>query len=80
MKRFKPVLMVLVLLLVAVLLFTQNQQNKLLRTQVTQLQGDAKIEQAKSEYLEAKMDYLTHPATVGQRSVDWILQQGEFAK
>lgn len=32
------------------------------------------------EFYEEKVDNLTHPATIAQRSIDWILRQGEFAE
>jgi hypothetical protein len=45
-----------------------------------QMAQQANEDSLQHQTLQARIDYLTHPQTIYKRSIDYVLEQGEFAK
>jgi ABC-type dipeptide/oligopeptide/nickel transport system permease component len=48
-----------------------------MRQQIAQQKADDSLQH---QTLQARIDYLTHPAIASERAVEWIMGRGEFGK
>ncbi len=76
-KKLNALIMVLVMIIAAATYITVNippPQDK----QIADINARADALQAQVTALRAEVERLTHPAVMQQRTLDWVLEKGEF--
>lgn len=64
--------LIIILFFVQLWKFEQRMQSQI-DTMQAEIAGNKAIAQARAEYIEAKLDYVTHPAVMNQRQIDWMM-------